>query len=103
MLEKQKQEKSQEIRLYVHKNRRDQEKIINIKKTAKFSELREIVKNTLKITEEDCNWRIRLYARYEDLMQDTYDGREEETLEQLPLSDYKRLIVETKTNIEEPF
>jgi len=53
------------------------EKNFLMKKTDKFSDFLEKVSREMNIQETPDNWRLRLYNYFEDIMQDSYKGRED--------------------------
>jgi hypothetical protein len=66
-------------------------------------ELKERAKQSFGITEDDSNWRLRRYNRYEDSMLEGFDFTPEnlaKTLGDLGMKDQVSLIIEKKTSDE---
>lgn len=48
-----------------------------MKKTDKFSDFMQKVAREMNIQETPDNWRLRLYSFYEDILQDSYRGKDD--------------------------
>ena len=48
-----------------------------MKKTDKFSDFMQRVAREMNIQETPDNWRLRLYSFYEDILQDSYSGKDD--------------------------
>ncbi|KRX04853.1 hypothetical protein PPERSA_06487 [Pseudocohnilembus persalinus] len=92
--EKLKAEKQQMITIKViYKN---QTKPIDIKKTETLQNLLTLIKIEHNILIPDEDWRLRLFNQHEQVMRDTYEGKEDQQLQDLKIESYRTYIVETK-------
>ena len=48
-----------------------------MKKTDKFSDFMQRVAREMNVQETPDNWRLRLYSFYEDILQDSYIGKDD--------------------------
>ena len=88
-----------------------------MKKTDKFSDFMQRVAREMNVQETPDNWRLRLYSFYEDILQDSYIGKDDmviffffnfnlqffsfwKTLDDLKIKNFKNFLVETKTENE---
>ena len=88
-----------------------------MKKTDKFSDFMQRVAREMNVQETPDNWRLRLYSFYEDILQDSYIGKDDmviffffnfnlqffsfwKTLDELKIKNFKNFLVETKTENE---
>ena len=88
-----------------------------MKKTDKFSDFMQRVAREMNVQETPDDWRLRLYSFYEDILQDSYIGKDDmviffffnfnlqffsfwKTLDDLKIKNFKNFLVETKTENE---
>jgi len=93
-----KEEKEKELLLRVFY--KGAEQMVLAKKDQTLEELMLIVQSEFEITEEFGNFRLRNYSMNDGILQETYEGKEQKTLEELKFKAHKVLAVETKDSNE---
>lgn len=96
--EKIRQEKANQLTIRVfHLNN---EKTFIFSKNDIFLNLIEQVETEFSLPNNRINWRIRAYSLFEDLMTDSYTNKENFTLEELKIKNFKSFIIEYKFDNE---
>ena len=77
------------------------EKMIVLNREEKMGMLNTLIKVEFDIVESDNNWRLRAYSFYDDIMQESFEGREDKKIEECKLGDFKQYIIEIKEEDQE--
>lgn len=72
------------------------EKLIVMSKEELFKTLAQQIKVEFNIVQNDCDWRLRAYSFYDEIMQESYEGKDDIKLEACNLKDFKYYIIEIK-------
>ncbi|CAD8102865.1 unnamed protein product [Paramecium primaurelia] len=91
------EKKEREMELKIRCFYKNNDAVIKTRKDTLLKDFKLQVRQELNVQEDEENTRIRFYNHMDNIPQDTFTNKENETLQSLYFNDFKSVLLETKT------
>ncbi|CAK65339.1 unnamed protein product (macronuclear) [Paramecium tetraurelia] len=95
------EKKEREMELKIRCFYKNNDAVIKTRKDTLLKDFKQLVRQELKVQEDDENTRIRFFNHIDSIPQDTFTNKENEILQGLYFNDYKSVLLETKAPHEQ--